>query len=73
MNDLIGQEVFDDLEELDQWFSDLKQVLGLSEDADKEDVLEEACRLTEELADYEANNKQVGNAFAAGVFMGMGQ
>ena len=73
MNDLIGQEFFDDLEELEQWFADLKQVLGLSEDADKEDVLEEVCRLTEALADYEANSKQVGNAFAAGVFMGMGQ
>ena len=45
MNDLIGQEFFDDLEELEQWFADLKQVLGLSEDADKEDVLEEVCRL----------------------------
>jgi len=73
MNDLIGQEFFDDLEELEQWFADLKQVLGLSEDADKEDVLEEVCRLTEALADYEANRKEVNSAFTAGVFMGMGQ
>ena len=73
MKDLIGQEFFDDLEELEQWFADLKQVLGLSDDADKEDVLEEVCRLTEELADYEANNKDANRAFAAGVFMGMGQ
>lgn len=73
MNDLIGQEVFEDLEELDEWFAELKQVLGLSEDADKEDVLEEVRRLTEDLADYEANRKEVNTAFSAGVFMGMSQ
>jgi hypothetical protein len=73
MNDLIGQEVFEDLEELDEWFAELKQVLGLSVDADKEDVLEEVRRLTEDLADYEANRKEVNAAFSAGVFMGMSQ
>jgi len=73
MNDLIGQEVFDDLEELDEWFAELKQVLGLSEDTDKEDVLEEVRRLTEDLADYEANRKEVNAAFSAGVFMGVSQ
>jgi len=73
MNDLIGQEVFDDLEELEQWFADLKQVLGLRQEADKEEVFDEVLRLTQEVATYEANRSEVGSAFTAGYFMGAGQ
>jgi hypothetical protein len=73
MTNLFSSETLEALDTVEDWFSELKQVLGLEEEADKEEVLEEVRGLIGDLADYEANSNEVNSAFTAGVFMGMGQ
>lgn len=66
MTDFFNEEMVECINELEAWFAELKQGLGLSEDADKEDVLEEVRRLCEEHATYEKEKALVVAAFEKG-------
>jgi hypothetical protein len=76
------------LMEVEKLFADVKATLGLSDDADKAEVIAEVRRLNKVLADYEEEQKVVVRAFGydtwedlmksgaairAGVIMGMGR
>jgi hypothetical protein len=88
MKDLTDGAVFTDRADFERFVSKMKATLGLSENADRSDVLAEVRRLNKVLADYEAEQKIVVRAFGydtwedlmksgaairAGVIMGMGQ
>lgn len=88
MNNLTDKQVFMDLDEFELLLGSMKATLGLSDDADKDDVLAEVRRLNKVLTDYEAEQKVVmaaygydtweelmesGAAVRAGVIMEMGR
>lgn len=66
MNDLFNKEMIDDLSQVEAWFAELKQVLGLSEDANKEEVLEKVEKLNSEITAYEKERALVTAAFDKG-------
>jgi hypothetical protein len=63
MKNLTDGQVFMDLADFDRFVTKIKTTLGLSEDADRDDVLLEVWRLNKVLADYEAEQEVIVRAF----------